>query len=195
MAGRAGAQHPAAADARICSASARGVRTAIRNGAAVINMSYGSQRLCRAEFTAIQLAVRRGIVPVAAAGNEFTSATRPSSPPRCRTCSPSPPSTPTGLPAFSNANPAVDLSAPGEPIMTAVPPALDGDETQDGYQASTARASRPRWSPRAVAWVRAARPDLSPDQVAQVVRLSARDLGRRASTTTRASGCSTSAPR
>ena len=34
-------------------------------------MSYGSQSLCRAEYNAIQLAVRRGIVPVAAAGNEF----------------------------------------------------------------------------------------------------------------------------
>ncbi len=43
------------------------------HGAAVINMSYGSQSLCRAEYNALQLAVRRGIVPVAAAGNEFDS--------------------------------------------------------------------------------------------------------------------------
>ena len=55
-------------------------------GAAVINMSYGSQQLCRAEYNAIQLAVRRGIVPVAAAGNEFDRGNPLEFPPRCRTC-------------------------------------------------------------------------------------------------------------
>jgi subtilisin family serine protease len=158
-----------------CAASASGVHRAIAAGAEVINMSYGSRTLCRAEYHALQRAVRRGIVPVAAAGNEFAAG--------------NPPEFPASLPhvltvaavnarldssAFSNANAAVDLSAPGEGIMTAVPRAFD----DDGYQRLSGTSFSAPMVSGAVAWVRAARPRLSPDQVAQVVRLSARDLGR-----------------
>jgi hypothetical protein len=161
-----------------CADSARGVHAAIDAGAAVINMSYGSRSLCRAEYTALQRAVRRGIVPVAAAGNEFSAG--------------NPPEFPASLPhvltvaavdgrglssAFSNANRAVDLSAPGERILTAVPAALDEDETKDGYQALDGTSLSAPMVSAAVAWVRAARPDLTPDQASQIVRLSARDIG------------------
>ena len=54
-----------------CSASARRIARAVDLGAAVINMSYGSSDACRTEYVAIQRAVARGVVPVAAAGNEF----------------------------------------------------------------------------------------------------------------------------
>jgi hypothetical protein len=171
---------PLPADRLTCAASASGVHRAIAAGAAVINMSYGSRRLCRPEYNAIQRAVQRGIVPVAAAGNEFADG--------------NPPEFPASLPhvltvaavnarldssAFSNANAAVDLSAPGENIMTAVPPAFDGEDgTADGYQRVDGTSFSAPMVSAAVAWVRAARPGLSPDQVAQVVRLSARDLGR-----------------
>ena len=171
---------PLPPDALTCSASARGVRTAIRAGAAVINMSYGSQQLCRAEYNAIQLAVRRGIVPVAAAGNEFDAGNPlefPASLPHVLTIAAV--NAALDSSSFSNSNPAVDLSAPGESIMTAVPPALDGDGTQDGYQRLDGTSFSAPMVSGAVAWVRAARPDLSPDQVAQVIRLSARDLGRK----------------
>ena len=170
---------PLPPDRLTCSASALGIRRAIAAGAAVINMSYGSRGLCRAEYNAIQLAVKRGIVPVAAAGNEFADG--------------NPPEFPASLPhvltvaavnarlnssAFSNANAAVDLSAPGENILTAVPPQFDDDGTRDGYEALDGTSFSAPMVSAAVAWVRAARPALSPDQVAQVVRLSARDLGR-----------------
>jgi len=171
---------PLPPDALTCSASARGVRAAIRSRAAVINMSYGSQQLCRAEYNALQLAVRRGIVPVAAAGNEFDSGNPlefPASLPHVLTIAAV--NAARDSSSFSNSNPAVDLSAPGESIMTAVPPALDGDGTQDGYQRLDGTSFSAPMVSGAVAWVRAARPDLSPDQVAQVVRLSARDLGRK----------------
>jgi len=162
-----------------CSASANGVRTAIRNHAAVINMSYGSQSLCRAEYNAIQLAVRRGIVPVAAAGNEFDAGNPlefPASLPHVLTVAAV--NGRQGSSSFSNSNPAVDLSAPGENILTAVPPGLDDDGTPDGYERLDGTSFSAPMVSGAVAWVRAARPELSPDQVAQVVRLSARDLGR-----------------
>jgi len=171
---------PLPPDALTCSASARGVRAAIRNRAAVINMSYGSRSLCRAEYSALQLAVRRGIVPVAAAGNEFDSGNPlefPASLPHVLTIAAV--NARLDSSAFSNSNPAVDLSAPGESILTAVPPGLDGDGTQDGYQHLDGTSFSAPMVSGAVAWVRAARPELSPDQVAQVVRLSARDLGRK----------------
>ena len=171
---------PLPPDALTCSASAGGVREAIRDGAAVINMSYGSQTLCRAEYNAIQLAVRRGIVPVAAAGNEFDAGNPlefPASLPHVLTIAAV--NTRLDSSSFSNSNPAVDLSAPGESILTAVPPVLDDDGTRDGYERLDGTSFSAPMVSAAVAWVRAARPDLSPDQAAQVVRLSARDLGRK----------------
>ena len=171
---------PLPPNALTCSASARGVREAIRDRAAVINMSYGSRSLCRAEYNAIQLAVRRGIVPVAAAGNEFDAGNPlefPASLPHVLTIAAV--NAQLDSSAFSNSNPAVDLSAPGEAIMTAVPPSLDDDGTQDGYGRLDGTSFSAPMVSAAVAWIRQARPDLSPDQAAQVVRLSARDLGRK----------------
>ena len=172
---------PMPPEALTCAASARGVREAIRDRAAVINMSYGSQSICRPEYNAIQLAVRRGIVPVAAAGNEFAEGNPlefPASLPHVLTIAAVNASLDSS--SFSNANPAVDLSAPGESIMTAVPVSLDTEDgTQDGYMRLNGTSFSAPMVSGAVAWVRAARPDLSPDQAAQVVRLSARDLGRK----------------
>ncbi len=170
---------PVGADALTCSASARAVRAAIRNGAAVINMSYGSRGLCRAEYSALQLAVRRGIVPVAAAGNEFGDGNPlefPASLPHVLTVAAVDASRSSSW--FSNSNPAVDVSAPGVSILTAVPPSFDDAATADGYQRLDGTSFSAPMVSGAVAWVRAARPDLTPDQVAQVVRLSARDIGR-----------------
>jgi hypothetical protein len=172
---------PVGAEALTCSASARAVRTAIRNRAAVINMSYGSRSLCRSEYNALQLAVRRGIVAVAAAGNEFDAGNPlefPASLPHVLTIAAVNETLDSS--SFSNSNPAVDLSAPGEAIMTAVPPAFDvSDEAQDGYMRLDGTSFSAPMVSGAVAWVRAARPDLSPDQAAQTVRVSARDLGRK----------------
>jgi subtilisin family serine protease len=171
---------PVPADRLDCATSAQGVHRAINAGAAVINMSYGSRSLCRAEYNALQRAVSRGIVPVAAAGNEFGEG--------------NPPEFPASLPhvltvaavnarldssAFSNANEAVDLSAPGENILAAVPAAHDEDGNRDGYTALDGTSFSAPMVSAAVAWVRAVRTDLTPDQVAQIVRLSARDLARR----------------
>jgi hypothetical protein len=76
---------------------------------------------------------------------------------------------------FSNTSAAIDLSAPGEAIMTAVPAALDADGVQDGWERQSGTSFAAPMVAAAVAWVRAARPDLTADQVRQVVRLSAVD--------------------
>jgi Subtilase family len=162
-----------------CARSADRIATAIEHKAAVINMSYGSQQPCYPEYIALQFAVARGIVPVAAAGNEFAEGNPlefPASLPHVLTVSAV---QRDGRAAyFSNANAAIDLAAYGENIMTAVPPGLDGDGTHDGYERQSGTSFAAPMVAAATAWVRAARPDLSGDQVAQAIRLSATDLDR-----------------
>jgi hypothetical protein len=163
-----------------CAASAEGISRAIQAGAAVINMSYGSRGLCVPEYYAIEQAVRQGIVPVAAAGNENEDgnpAEFPASLPHVLTVAATDlANRPAG---FSNRNAAVDLSAPGVGIVTAVPVGLDEDGTKDGYMALSGTSFSAPMVAAAVAWVRQARPDLTADQVAQVIRLSANDVGRK----------------
>src|SRR5439155_11752552 len=109
-----------------CSASADAIGQAIQAGAAVINMSYGSTSECAAEKVQIYYAVAKGIIPVAAAGNEFQQGNPlefPASLPHVVTVAATDSSDHSA--DFSNANDAVDLSAPGVGILTAVPVALD----------------------------------------------------------------------
>jgi Subtilase family len=159
-----------------CSDSANGIADAIKAGAAVINMSYGSSQLCEPELVAIQFAVAAGIVPVAAAGNEFASGNPlefPASLPHVVTVGAIGPDNRAAY--FSNANIALDLAAPGEGIAIAVPPSLDSDG--DGYAVADGTSFAAPMVSAAIAWVRAARPTLQPDQVADAVRFSAQDIG------------------
>jgi Subtilase family len=163
-----------------CTDSAKGITKAIDADAAAINMSYGSSQLCYPEYVAIQYAVAAGMVPVAAAGNEFTSGNPvefPASLPHVVTVGAI---GPTDKPAyFSNENIALDLSAPGEGIPIAVPPSLDGDGNQDGYEIADGTSFAAPMVTAAIAWVRAARPSLRGDQAADAVRFSAHDIGRK----------------
>ena len=98
-------------------------------------MSYVSRSRCAADWVQIYLAVAKGIIPVAAAGNEFEAGNPlefPASLPHVVTVAAT--TADDRSAAFSNANDAVDLAAPGVGIMAAVPPALDTDGAQDGYQ-------------------------------------------------------------
>jgi hypothetical protein len=159
-----------------CSESADGITDAIKAGAAVINMSYGSAARCEPEATALQYAVGRGIVPVAAAGNEFQSGNPfeyPASLPHVMTVgSVGPDEKPS---YFSNANVALDVVAPGEGIPIAIPPSLDSDH--DGYGLADGTSFAAPMVSAAVAWLRAARSELRGDQVADLLRYNARDVG------------------
>jgi hypothetical protein len=118
-------------------------------------------------------------VPVAAAGNEFAEGNPlefPASLPHVLTVAAVGPDGSSSY--FSNTSAAIDLSAPGENIMTAVPPALDLDGAPDGYERQSGTSFAAPMVSAAVAWVAAARPELSADQVNQAVRLSAQDVGR-----------------
>jgi len=162
-----------------CSDSAGGIAAAIKAGAAAINMSYGSPSKCIAEEQQVQRAVKAGAVPVAASGNEFdlgNPTEYPASLPHVLTVGAiGQDDTPT---FFSSESAAVDLAAPGIDILTAVPAAFDPDDTDDGFAAVAGTSFSAPMVAAAVAWVRAARPELTPFQAAQVVRLGARDVGK-----------------
>jgi hypothetical protein len=162
----------------LCSDSARAIARAVRNGAAVINMSYGSPARCVAEAQQITRAVNAGAIPVAASGNELADGNPlefPASLPHVLTVAAiGPNDRPT---SFSNTSAAIDLSAPGIGILAGVPAGFDPDGTADGFAAVSGTSFSAPMVSAAAAWIRAARPDLTPYQVAQVVRRGARDVG------------------
>ena len=161
-----------------CANSVTGIARAIEQGAAVINMSYGSTAPCFAEYVQLQIATAKGITLVAAAGNELAAGNPllfPASLPHVITVAAV--GSDLKAPFFSSANAAVDLSAPGVGILTATPPQFDEDGERDGYEAVTGTSFSAPMVAAAAAWVRAAKPGYRADQVAQVLRASARDLG------------------
>jgi hypothetical protein len=166
-----------------CADSTRGILAAVKHGASVINMSYGSARFCTPEYLALEIAFGHGIVPVAAAGNELTQGNPiefPAALPHVVTVGAV---GPDDLAApFSNANAALDLAAPGVCIPVAVPLALAKQDTgcpaaPDGYAYESGTSFAAPMVSAAIAWVRSARPRLKADQAADVVRYSARDVG------------------
>jgi subtilisin family serine protease len=170
---------PGSDGAITCAASGDAIEAATKTGAAVINMSYGSVNRCVPEWIQIYFAFAKGIVPVAAAGNEFESGNPlefPASLPHVVTVAATDAADKSA--PFSNANAAVDLSAPGVGILAAVPPALDTDGAQDGYQALDGTSFSAPMVSAGLAWVRAARPDLPLASVIQAIRLGARDVER-----------------
>lgn len=161
-----------------CAEAVRRIMEAIELGVAAINMSYGATELCFAEYVALQFATGAGIVPVAAAGNEFNNGNPtlfPASLPHVLTVAGIGPDFRASF--FSSASAAIDLAAPAEGIVTAVPPAFDSEDgNRDGYAALDGTSFAAPMAAAAVAWARAERPNLSGFQANQVVRLSARDL-------------------
>ncbi|MFG2076792.1 S8 family serine peptidase [Nonomuraea maritima] len=147
---------------------ARGIRYAVDEGADVINLSISKQLATRAERAAVRYAIARGVVLVAAAGNEGDGATY---------------SYPAALPgvvsvaatdrrlrraAFSNRNSSVLVAAPGVDIMGAGP----GGAYWVGRGTSQATAL----VSGVAALVRARYPTLSPPLVARALAAGATDL-------------------
>ncbi len=163
-----------------CANSVAGIARSIEAGAAVINMSYGATAPCFAEYVQLQVATAKGITLVAAAGNELAQGNPllfPASLPHVITVAAV--GNDLKAPFFSSASAAIDLSAPGVGILTATPAQFDGDGQADGYEAVTGTSFAAPMVAAAAAWVRAAKPGYRADQVANVLRASARDLDRK----------------
>jgi type VII secretion-associated serine protease mycosin len=147
---------------------ARGIRYAVDHGADVINMSISKDLATREERAAVRYAIAKGVVLVAAAGNEGAAAPGPDGF--------APYSYPAAFPGvvsvgaadrglrratFSNFNPSVLVAAPGVDILGAGP----GDEYWVGRGTSQASAL----VSGVAALIKAKYPDMAPPLVVQAL--------------------------
>ncbi len=150
-----------------------GIEAGTQLGPGVVTLSLGGS-FSELEAEAVAHAVERGSLVVAAAGNEGASG--------------SPASFPANLPhvltvgatdeadavsEFSNRGRALDVVAPGEDIVAAVPTSFG----TDGYARLEGTSFSAPIVAGAAAWVWTVRPDLDNTQVFELIRRSARDLG------------------
>lgn len=160
-----------------CSDVARGTNALIDAGAKVINLSLGGPSECIPTRFAIERAVARNVVVVAAAGNEFLEGNPVSYPAALPHVLSVAALTPDDESAdFSTSNAAVDLSAPGVEIPVAVPQNLDPDGRADGLTLMNGTSFSAPIVAGAAAWIRQARPGLDSLQVGDVLRFSAREV-------------------
>ncbi|MCG5216639.1 S8 family serine peptidase [Streptosporangium soli] len=147
---------------------ARGIRYAVDHGADVINMSISKELATREERAAVRYAISKGVVLVAAAGNEGAAEPGPDGF--------APYSYPAAFPGvvsvgaadrglrratFSNFNPSVLVAAPGVDILGAGP----GDEYWVGRGTSQASAL----VSGVAALIKAKYPKMSPPLVVQAL--------------------------
>lgn len=166
---------------RLCPDVAAAVRQAVRDGARVVNVSGGfeSAGACGQLRDAVAFAYGSDVLVVASAGNNR---------PRQRWVQPGSDWHVLTVGAvnhldqttsFSQQNISMDLTAPGEGVLAAVPVWADLDGVADGYSRLDGTSFSAPMVAAAAAWLMAVRPRWSADQVAYALRYSARDLGRR----------------
>ena len=160
------------------------IAQAVDAGARVVNMSFGSPFFSFGIYREIAYAVSQGVLPVAAAGNdrqsELPDGTRnpvqfPAALPHVLSVASMGPSGASS--SFSTSNGAVDVSAPGEAVLAAVPAGLDPDGTPDGYARVDGTSFAAPIVAGAAAWLLAARPQLQAVQAADLLRDTARNIG------------------
>src|SRR5256714_11891570 len=163
----------------LTSSEVAGIAAGARRGPGVINLSLGSNQLDRVERDAGFSAVARGSIVVAAAGNsgsEGNPLTYPASLPHVLTVAAT--DERDAVTSFSSAFRAVDLAAPGDDVAAAVAlPFVPAGFQPYAYVAGTS-FSAPIVT-GAAAWVWTQRPELTASQVVEVLRHSARDVGRK----------------
>jgi hypothetical protein len=160
-----------------CSAAANGMQAMLDQRASIINLSFGSATPCFTLFRAVEGAFGAGVLVVAAGGNEFLQGNQPSYPaswPHVLSVA----AVDQALqPAFfSNANAAIDVSAPGQGVPVNVPLQFDVDGTPDALTLADGTSFAAPMVAGAAAWVWSARTDLANGQLADILRESAQDV-------------------
>jgi len=153
----------------------RAIDAAATAGPSVINLSLGSPRFNQALQDVIYSAFRRGSLIVAASGNSRRSGNPLNFPANmAHVLTVGATASSDAVAPFSSTSAGVDLAAPGVDIPVAMPAsyARSGFGTAEGTSFSTPMVSG------ATAWVWTARPRLDNTQIFDVMRLSARDIGR-----------------
>ena len=153
-----------------------GLFSAIQHGRGVINLSLGGFDRIPIEERSILAAFANGSLVVASAGNDRAEGSAPSYPASfAHVLSIGATDELDHVTDFSSASPALDLAAPGQDITTAVPPywTATGYATLDGTSFSAPLVS----GAAAAIWTQ--RPRLTNTQLFEVIRRSARDVGKR----------------
>jgi hypothetical protein len=153
-----------------------GLFAARRTGPGVINLSLGGFDRIAIEEAAILSAFGAGSLVVASAGNDRESGSSPSYPASfAHVLTVGATDESDRVAFFSSSSPAMDLVAPGQNIETAVPTIYNpnGYDSLDGTSFSAPLVSG------AAAAVWTLRPKLTNTQLFEVMRHSARDVGRR----------------
>ncbi|OBR63077.1 serine protease [Paenibacillus oryzae] len=148
---------------------AQGIIWAVDNGAKVINMSLGNYAKADFLHDAIKYAYERDVVLIAASGNDNTD--RPGYPaayPEVFAVAAT--SSNDQKASFSNYGDYIDVAAPGDSIASTYPgsqyAALSGTSMASPHVAALAGL------------IRSINPDLSNEEVMEIMRVSARDLGQ-----------------
>jgi hypothetical protein len=161
-----------------CGAAANGIQAMIDQRASVINLSFGSAAQCFTLFRAVEGAFGAGALVVAAGGNEFLAGNPPSFPASWPHVLSVAAITQNLQPAFfSNANVAIDVSAPGEGVPVDTPLQFDADGTADSVALVRGTSFAAPMVAGAAAWIWSARTGLGNGQVADILRESAQDIG------------------
>jgi hypothetical protein len=153
----------------------RGIETAMATGPGIINLSLGGDDFDPMERDAVTAAFARGVVVVAAVGNERgrgSPAVFPASLPHVLTVASTGPDDVAS--PFSSLSPAIDLAAPGDPITAAVPTSLRSEGFASGQSGTSFAAPIVA---AAAAWVWTARPTLEKTQLVELLRRATRDVG------------------
>jgi hypothetical protein len=162
-----------------CSDSVNGIQALAHERVGVINASYGFTQRCFAEYEAIAVAYGVGTMVVAAAGNEFEEGNPVSYPaawPHVLSVASTGQDNQSSY--FSSANASIDVAAPGESVPLAIPVALDtADGVQDGVTVGSGTSFAAPIVAGAIAWLRAARPEVTNGQAADLLRRNAVDVG------------------
>jgi hypothetical protein len=153
-----------------------GLAAARRSGRGVINLSLGGFDRIPIEEHAILNAVGAGLLIVASAGNdrqEGSSLSYPASFAHVLTVGATDEA--DRVTSFSSASPAMDLAAPGQDMTVAIPTIFNptGYASEDGTSFSSPLVAG------AAAAVWTLRPTLTNTQLFEVMRRSARDVGKR----------------
>jgi subtilisin family serine protease len=153
-----------------------GLAAGARNGPGVINLSLGGFERIPVEEHAILAAFGAGSLIVASAGNSRDNGSPlsyPASFPHVLTIGATQEA--DHVTGFSSASPALDLAAPGQDMIAAIPTVFNssGYATVDGTSFSAPLVSG------AAAAIWTARPTLTNTQLFEVMRRSARDVGKR----------------
>lgn len=154
----------------------QGIREAAIRGPGVINLSFGGDEDDPLLRDAVMFAVRSGSLVVAAAGNggsEGSPLEYPAAYPHVLSVGATNES--GNVAAFSTIGPTVDLVAPGVRIYVAEPLSFP---SSSGYDFAPGTSFSAPMVAGAAAWVWTVRPDLDNTQLFELMRRSARDIGR-----------------